>query len=169
MGSVSLTVEDVLDRCSALPLETRRSMELLHSLDLRWSKSLTELRKLHEAYLKQVRTRIEKLPRDGSVDLRKATAAPEALARIEALRAEVQQVGELKFTVAQQAHDTIKAASEKLALDLRRFEAELRSSGDLVDEREVRAWALRCCTAALPRPPPTPTPPAGQLCREQRS
>jgi len=108
-------------------------MELLHTLDTRWMTRMTELRRAHDAYIKGVRVRVEKAAHP-SPDLRKATEDPEALLKISGLHKECLQVSEEKVSVARQAYDTVATALEKLTADLKRFEAELRQSGELAEE-----------------------------------
>ena len=146
-----ISVEEMLDKISALPLETRRNMELLHTMDTRWMQRMTELRRAHDAYIKGVKSRVEKAPWP-MADLRKGTEDPEALARISVLHKECLQVSEEKISVAKQAYDTVATAMDKLGADLRRFEAELRQNGDLVDEvrgRERASHSLSLCSLSL--------------------
>lgn len=131
---MSLSVEEALESISVLPLEVRRHQELLHTLDVRWIGHMTDLRKAHENYIKGVRARAEKLPKDGSVNVRKEAADEKDLAAVMALSAECRQVSEEKVSVARQSQETVTAAITKLEAYLRDFEEELRQSGELNDE-----------------------------------
>jgi nitrate/nitrite-specific signal transduction histidine kinase len=50
------------------------------------------------------------------------------------LREGLLQLAEEKCSVAQQAHDSVATALDKLSADLRRFEQELRVNGDWKEE-----------------------------------
>jgi hypothetical protein len=169
---MSLSVEEALESISVLPLEVRRHQELLHTLDVRWIGHMTDLRKAHENYIKGVRARAEKLPKDGSVNVRKEAADEKDLAAVMALSAECRQVSEEKVSVARQSQETVMAAITKLEAYLRDFEEELRQSGELNDEVRVASrrrwqhstapcWKIRShsCHSFFPLPlPPHPSP-----------
>jgi hypothetical protein len=129
-----VSADDMIDKVKDLPLEVRRSNDLLRVLDAQWVRRRARLVKAQDAYLRDLNARVAKLPRDGAVDLRKATEDAEAYAQIMALRESLQQLSEEKCSVAQQAHDSVATALEKLSTDLRRFEQELRVNGDWKEE-----------------------------------
>jgi hypothetical protein len=128
-----VSADDMIDRVKDLPLEIRRSNDLLRVLDGQWVKRRARLVKAQDSYLKELHARVAKLPRDGS-DLRKASEDPEAYAHIMTLREGLLQLAEEKCSVAQQAHDSVATALDKLSADLRRFEQELRVNGDWKEE-----------------------------------
>ena len=149
---MSLSVEDAIESMSGLPLEIRRELNLLHTLDTRWVAAMTELRRAQDSYVRGLRSRAEKLPKDGSVDVRKVTEDADALARIAALSTECQQMSDEKSSTARQAYDSLSTSLSRLDTYLHSFEEELRASGELNDD--VRRWHPRRDTAAPPPPPP---------------
>jgi len=158
-----LLAEDMLEKSKVLPLEVRRSMDLLFVLDKLWMSNRAQLDAAQKQYLVDLRARLEGLPRDGSVDLRKATEDLNAEARLAAMHADVMQVSEEKCNVSKQVYDTVASALEKLTADLKRFEAELKSSGDWKEEVRLLSFPLSLCSCALcvcfhGGPPPTDSP-----------
>ncbi len=129
-----VSADDMIDKVKDLPLEIRRSNDLLRVLDGQWVRRRARLVKAQDAYLKELHARVAKLPRDGAVDMRKATEDAEAYRQVMALRESLLQLSEEKCSVAQQAHDSVATALEKLSTDLRRFEQELRVNGDWKEE-----------------------------------
>ena len=159
-----VSADDMVALVSNLPLEVRRSTDLLRVLDGMWVKRKARLVKAQDGYVKELHARLAKLPRDGTVDLRKASEDPEAYAQIMAQREDLLQLSEEKCSVAQQARDSVATALDKLSLDLRRFEQELRVNGDW--KEEVRApsplLCFDCPCASRPTVfflPPTRRPP----------
>ena len=144
-----LLAEDMLEKSKVLPLEVRRSMDLLYVLDKLWMSSRNNLEASQKQYLVDLRARLEGLPRDGSVDLRKATEDMNAEARLAAMYADVLQVSEEKCNVSRQVYDTVASALDKLTADLKRFEVELKSSGDWKEEVRYFSISLPCCCALL--------------------
>lgn len=141
---------------SGLPLEIRRDLNLLHTLDTRWVMAMTELRRAQDAYVRGLRSRAEKLPKDGSVDVRRATEDADALARIAALSAECQQMSDEKSSTARQAYDSLSTSLNRLDTYLHSFEEELRASGELNDD--VRFVRYRACASPLSLPLTSATP-----------
>ena len=134
-----VSADEMIDTVKDLPLEIRRSNDLLRVLDASWVRRRSRLVKAQDAYLKDLHARLAKLPRDGTLDLRKASEDAEAYAQIMTMREGLLQLSEEKCSVAQQAHDSVATALDKLSTDLRRFEQELRVNGDW--KEEVRAQA----------------------------
>jgi hypothetical protein len=124
-------------------------MDLLFVLDKLWMSNRAQLDAAQKQYLVDLRARLEGLPRDGSVDLRKATEDLNAEARLAAMHADVMQVSEEKCNVSKQVYDTVASALEKLTADLKRFEAELKSSGDWKEEVRLLSFPLSLCCCAL--------------------
>lgn len=137
---MALSLDEALELISVVPLEVRRHQELLHTLDVRWIGHMTDLRKAHETYIKGVRARAEKLPKDGSVDVRRQAGDEKDLAAVMALSADCRQVSEEKVSVAQQSQETVTSVMAKLEVYLRDFEEELRQSGELNDEVRMGRW-----------------------------
>ena len=129
-----VNADDMIDIVKHLPLEIRRTNDLLRVLDSAWVRQRSQLQRAQESYLKDLHVRVSRLPRDGSIDLRKATEDPAAYAQIQAMKDSLLQYSEEKCSTAQQAYDSVATALEKLSVDLRRFEAELKTNGDWKEE-----------------------------------
>jgi hypothetical protein len=142
-GLESVSAESMIDKILHLPTDVRRNMDLLLILDQNWMATFSKLGTAREDYVAAVRARVEKLPRDGN--LRAASADPAALKVVTDMQDKCLQFAEEKVAVAQQAYDLVAVALEKLTVDLRRFEAELKANGEITED-------VRAATAA-PRPP----------------
>ena len=132
--ATQLTVEDMLEKSKGLPSEVRRSMDLLRILDTRWMSHRHTADQLQRAYISDMRGRLEGLPRDGSVDLRKISEDSDALAKVMSTQQDLIQISEEKCSVARQVYESVSCALEKMAVDLKRFEVELKVNGDWKEE-----------------------------------
>ena len=135
----SVSAESMIEKIMHLPIDVRRNMEAILILDQHWAENFSKLSKEQQTYVAGVKARAEKLPRDAG--LRAASADPVALAAVTELRDRCLQYAEEKVSVAQQAHDLVSVALERLSADLRRFEAELKANGEITED--VRVWGRR--------------------------
>lgn len=81
---------------------------------------------------------MKNVPRDGSVDLRKAFIDPRDLAEVESIRLQLRQLSDEKLAIASQAHEAVHNAHIHSEKHFKRMGAEMYRAGELPSDVSER-------------------------------